>query len=70
MAAPEPRAKNLADLYDLASLDWADVRRTPEEDHLRSVEGRPNDGGQIVDLGLHGFEFVAGAGFEPATFRL
>ena len=30
MAAPEPRPKNLADLYDLAPLDWADVRRTLE----------------------------------------
>ena len=30
MAAAEPRAKNLADLYDLAPLDWADVRRTLE----------------------------------------
>jgi hypothetical protein len=30
MAAPEPRAKNLADLYDLAPLGWADVRRTLE----------------------------------------
>jgi len=26
MATPEPRPKNLADLYDLAPLDWADVR--------------------------------------------
>ena len=30
MAAPEPHAKNLADLYNLAPLDWADVRRTLE----------------------------------------
>ena len=30
MAAPEPRAKNLADLYNLAPLDWTDVRRTLE----------------------------------------
>src|SRR2546430_16347873 len=30
MTAPAPRAKNLADLYDLAPLDWADVRRTLE----------------------------------------
>jgi hypothetical protein len=30
MTAPEPRAKNLADLYDLAPLDWTDVRRTLE----------------------------------------
>jgi Pyridoxamine 5'-phosphate oxidase len=28
MTAPKPRAKNLADLYDLAPLDWADVRQT------------------------------------------
>jgi len=26
MGPPEPRAKNLADLYDLPPLDWADVR--------------------------------------------
>jgi hypothetical protein len=26
----EPRTKNLADLYDLAPLDWADVRRALE----------------------------------------
>ena len=30
MAAPELRGKNLAALYDLAPLDWADVRRTLE----------------------------------------
>jgi nitroimidazol reductase NimA-like FMN-containing flavoprotein (pyridoxamine 5'-phosphate oxidase superfamily) len=30
MAALEPRAKNLADLYDLAPLDWVDVRRMLE----------------------------------------
>src|SRR2546421_8730620 len=30
MTAPAPRAKNLADLYDRAPLDWADVRRTLE----------------------------------------
>jgi hypothetical protein len=30
MAATEPRAKNLADLYELSPLDWADVRRTLE----------------------------------------
>lgn len=30
MPAPEPRAKNLADLYDLAPLRWAEVRRTLE----------------------------------------
>ncbi len=30
MPAPKPRAKNLADLYDLAPLDWTDVRRTLE----------------------------------------
>jgi hypothetical protein len=27
MTATEPQAKNLADLYDLGPLDWADVRR-------------------------------------------
>ena len=27
-ATPEPRSKNLADLYDLAPLDWTDVRRS------------------------------------------
>jgi Pyridoxamine 5'-phosphate oxidase len=27
MTASEPRAKNLADLYDLAPLDWEDVRQ-------------------------------------------
>jgi hypothetical protein len=30
MAATTPRAKNLADLYELAPLDWSDVRRTLE----------------------------------------
>src|ERR1700722_2669250 len=30
MAAPEPRARNLADLYDLAPLEWTDVRRALE----------------------------------------
>ncbi|MGH2927864.1 MAG: pyridoxamine 5'-phosphate oxidase family protein [Solirubrobacteraceae bacterium] len=30
MAAPEPQAKNLANLYKLAPLDWADVRRALE----------------------------------------
>ena len=30
MATTEPRTKNLADLYDLAPLDWADVRRALE----------------------------------------
>src|SRR5258706_4006730 len=30
MAANEPTAKNLADLYELAPLDWGDVRRTLE----------------------------------------
>jgi hypothetical protein len=38
MAAPEPRAKNLADLYDLAQLDWAHVRRTLER-HVVAVDG-------------------------------
>lgn len=28
MARPQPHAKNLADLYGLALLDWADVRAT------------------------------------------
>ena len=28
MTSHEPRVKNLADLYDLAPLDWDDVRRT------------------------------------------
>jgi hypothetical protein len=30
MAANEPTAKNLADLYKLAPLDWDDVRGTLE----------------------------------------
>ncbi len=30
MAANEPTAKNLADLYELAPLDWGDVRRALE----------------------------------------
>lgn len=30
MAANEPTAKNLADLYELPTLDWSDVRRTLE----------------------------------------
>src|SRR4051795_4096805 len=32
MAATEPKAENLADLYHLAPLDWADVRRIVEGD--------------------------------------
>ncbi len=38
MAAPEPLAKNLADLYDLAPLDWAEVRHTLET-HLTQAPG-------------------------------
>ena len=30
MTSPEPQAKNLADLYDLAPLDWGDVGRELE----------------------------------------
>jgi hypothetical protein len=30
MSAPDNRPKNLADLYDLAPLDWTDVRRALE----------------------------------------
>jgi Pyridoxamine 5'-phosphate oxidase len=41
MAAPEPRTKNLADLYDLAPLDWADVRRTLE----KNLTQEPGSGG-------------------------
>ena len=38
MAVPEPRTKNLADLYQLAPIDWADVRRTLET-HLSQAPG-------------------------------
>ncbi len=41
MVAPEPRAKNLADLYHLAPLDWAVVRRTLESDRTQG----PGTGG-------------------------
>jgi hypothetical protein len=41
MAASEPRAKNLADLYELAPLDWTDVRRTLET----NLTQRPGSGG-------------------------
>jgi hypothetical protein len=47
MAAPERRAKNLADLYDLAPLDWAEVRRTLETNLTQA----PGTGG----LGHHTF---------------
>jgi hypothetical protein len=38
MAANEPTIKNLAELYKLAPLDWADVRRTLEA-NLSQVPG-------------------------------
>ena len=38
MAANEPQATNLADLYELAPLDWADVRR-PLEANLTQEPG-------------------------------
>jgi hypothetical protein len=38
MAAAEPGTKNLADLYDLAPLDWSDVRRRLEA-NLDQVPG-------------------------------
>jgi Pyridoxamine 5'-phosphate oxidase len=38
MAAPEPHATNLADLYQLAPLEWADVRR-PLEANLTQEPG-------------------------------
>jgi hypothetical protein len=41
MTSPEPRAKNLADLYDLAILDWADVRPTLED----NLTQEPDTGG-------------------------
>jgi hypothetical protein len=41
MAVPEPRAKNLADLYALAPLDWADVARTLET----NLDQEPGTGG-------------------------
>jgi Pyridoxamine 5'-phosphate oxidase len=41
MAADEPRVKNLAELYDLAPLDWADVRRTLEA----NLDQEPGTGG-------------------------
>jgi hypothetical protein len=41
MAATEPRAKNLADLYQLAPLDWADVGRALE----RNLTQAPGTGG-------------------------
>src|SRR6202051_5096835 len=41
MAAPDPRARNLADLYDLAPLEWTDVRSTLET----NVTQEPGTGG-------------------------
>ena len=41
MVAPEPLTKNLADLYDLAPLDWAAVRRTLEHNLTQA----PGSGG-------------------------
>ena len=41
MAATEPQARNLADLYELAPLDWADVRRTLEA----NLDQEPGTGG-------------------------
>jgi Pyridoxamine 5'-phosphate oxidase len=38
MTATEPQATNLADLYELAPLDWADVRR-PLEANLTQEPG-------------------------------
>ena len=41
-ATPEPRSKNLADLYDLAPLDWTDVRRSAGRGaHLAPGTGGP-----------------------------
>ena len=37
----EPRAKNLADLYDLAPLNWADVRQALEA----NLDQEPGTGG-------------------------
>jgi Pyridoxamine 5'-phosphate oxidase len=41
MTSSETRTKNLADLYDLAPLDWADVRRTLEG----NLDQEPGTGG-------------------------
>ena len=41
MAADEPRAKNLAELYELAPLEWADVRRTLQT----NLDQEPGTGG-------------------------
>jgi Pyridoxamine 5'-phosphate oxidase len=43
MAASGPRAQNLADLYELAPLDWADVRRALEGNLTQEPgTGRPD----------------------------
>jgi hypothetical protein len=41
MATTEPTTKNLADLYQLAALDWDDVRRTLET----NLDQEPGTGG-------------------------
>src|SRR6202042_526482 len=41
IAATRPRAKNLADLYEPAPLDWSDVRRTLET----NLSQEPGTGG-------------------------
>jgi hypothetical protein len=56
MAATEPQAKNLADLYNLAPLDWSDVARTLET----NLTQQPGTGGpgqhtfwlSTIDIGL------------------
>jgi hypothetical protein len=43
MAAKQPTAKNLADLYKLGPLDWEDVRETLDANLTQAPQtGRPD----------------------------
>jgi hypothetical protein len=59
MAAREPRAKNLAELFDLAPRDWSDVCRTLETNLTQA----PGTGGNIernprcaFGVAIHGYD--------------
>jgi hypothetical protein len=54
MAAAEPHATNLADLYELAPLEWDDVRR-PLEAKARNVERNPHC---ALGVAVHGYDIA------------
>ena len=66
MAPPEPRAKNLADLYHLAPLDWADVRRTLEG-NLTQEPG--TDVGQLIEVEPANLGCLVSVGRRIARFN-